>query len=272
MNLKNIPVLFVLGATLCWSMDDNLAKGRFRFNLLFSLEEADLYFDHAQTAVPFQLDGQPADYTGERALLTLEYGWTSDITLLFQTSYDALELNSSAGSVDSSGSPGVYMAVRQRLNSRGGFRITAESGVFVPGEADRTDPLPLGSDGIDWVLAMGYKQSFIPTKGGFELDFGYRFRNESPADEYFVNTALWFGLWHLGLGRIHYKTVESTREQLIEYGVLAYPNERGFQRLGFEIEGALTRTLSLKLGYGSTLEGRNQFETSGWQLGFTWVK
>jgi len=270
--VKQAALLLLFLAPLCFALEDTLAKGRIRFKLTVLQQAADDYYDLDNRAVPFSLLRQPADYTLRRGAVSLDYGWTNDITFIFRSEYREREMDSQAAAISNNGVPGLYIGLRQRLSSPiGGSRLLAETGVFLPKEDERGKDLPLSSDGVDWLFIGSYTQNFYPTAGGFEFDLGYRFRNEAPDNEIFLNAKLALGRPSKVQATVSYDVVESQDDRQIDYSPLEYPNERGYQDLGLELTKSLTRAMTLGIGYEDRVRGRNQFNTDGWKVSLTWI-
>ncbi len=270
--MKRAVLVCLFAAPLCFAVPDTIAKGAIRFKITVGSFQADDYYDFNSEAAPLALGGAPADYTLETGQIQLEYGWAHDLALVFRSEYRNRELDGGGQNFSNSGVAGVYMAIRQRLNlGIGNSRVLAETGVFIPKEDELDKDLPLGSDGVDWILLGSYIQNFFPTAGGFEMDFGYRFRNEAPDNELLFNAKLKFGQPRLIQARLEYDVVESQDDRKIEYDPLTYPLERGYQNLGLTLSKNLTNSLTADIGYADTLKGRNHYDRAGWRVGLTWV-
>lgn len=253
-----------------FALEDTLPRGGIRFKFTAIDLDAENYLNSQDQSVPVFLANELADYELGAGGFELEYAWAENLTWLFRTGYQRRELKSIGNSIRSAGIPAIYIGLRQRLNPRGGStRLMAESGVRIPLEADVNEPLPLGSEGFDWVGIASYNQDFFPTRGGFEMDFGYRFRNKAPGDEIFFDTKLKLGFLRVARADILYQVVESTGSQE-DFDALVHPDRRGYQRLGLELSRILGKHWQGSLGYHDTFRGKNQFETSGWNLSFTW--
>ena len=260
--------MLLAGLAPLWAVEDNLPRGSSYLHFTLRGLSADEYLDQNEIRVPTQYQTADADYEDQYAELTYARGWTPDITLLAKTIYRRRELDGANGNISQSGVSGVYLATRQRLSRLGSAsRLTAETGVWLPAQADRDNALPLESGNIDWVMTMSYAQDFFPTDGGFEMDFGYRFRNGDPDDELFFDTRLHIDARRLFKVSLGYHVVESTDDNLTEYPQTDYPNERGFQGAEVEFSKLLSSRWQVTLGYEQVLKGRNVFRGEGWRLG-----
>ena len=271
--IKVFKFLLVFATFSALALEPTINKGVIRFKTVFRAMEGAEYFDKDERRTPSAIENLPADYQDSRADLEVIYGLYPDVNLVFSTGYRQRELKTAnaAASLENDGVPGLYIGVRQRLSQLGrATRIMAETGVWLPVEADRADRLPLDSGGVDWDLTMSYNQDFLPTSGGFEMDFGYRFRNGDTDNELFFNTNLKLDLRRIAKAIIAYKVVESSDDRKVDYAQTIYPNERGLQTLSGELERSLTSRIRILLGYEKILKGRNVFQTDGWRLSLIW--
>jgi hypothetical protein len=272
LSIRCLLVLIFAMPTL-YALEDTLPKGRLRFSLDYQFMSGDSYFLNDESDIPTAFNGANADYDFQEIDLELEWGWQRDITIVARTSFVRRELSGGNGGLTSDGFPGLYLGVRQRLNPRGrdSFFI-AETGVFTPIDANENDPLPIEHDSVSWYTIASYGQEFLPGQGGFHLDFGYVFRNESPEDAILVNTGFWTRLFGLGIIAIEYDVYESTETRADNYDLLEYPNDFGHQTLDIGFRRDLTPRWEVEIGYRSLLKGRSVPDTSGLYLGFSWVR
>lgn len=254
------------------ALEPTLPARGLQFKMDFVLFDADEYLDRDKISTPISTLSPYRDFEARGAKLALNYGWADGLTLISETTWRDQELQGDSGSLSSAGFTGVYLAMRQRLSQTGdGTRIMAETGIWYPAQADHEEPFALGYDALNWVFIASYNQDFFPTTGGFEMDLGYRFRNEAPDDEYFFDTALKLNIPLLGFLRVDYHVVESKSRSAQDYAVNAYPLDRGNQTLGLGVERDFGR-LSLRLGFETVVAGRNQFDHSGLRFGFSWLR
>jgi hypothetical protein len=261
--------MLLCAACTIQAADDTLPRGTSLFTFSYQRGDAEKWFGAEQEKVPLQLDGLAADYQLDWTELDYAYGWSDDLAFIFRASQGTATLKGPQSSIKTSGIAGYYVGVRQRLNLRGtGTRLIAETGVLFNEEGN--DPLPLSSGGIDYIALMSYNQDFLPTESGFEMDFGYRFRTQGPADEIFFNTSLKLSLLKFVLTKLYYQTTESEKDRLVSYSTLEYPLERGYQLGGVQFSRRLNHRWELSLGYESLFQGRNVFDTSGFRVGLSW--
>lgn len=265
-------VLACLGSPAL-ALDDTLDRGVLQFKTRFSTWGADEYLDRDKISIPLSGLSDYDDFTENRLDLDFAFGWGNGLTLVWNTSYVEREIEGPAGSIKTSGIDGVYAGVRQRLSGNlDGTRFMAETGIWYPAEADQNDPLPIEYEGLSWIFIMSYNQTFYPTQGGFEMDFGYRFRNEDPEDEYFFDTSLNLQVMKIGYLKLHYHMVESRKNSGSAFDVLEYATDRGRQTVGLDLFTDLGRRWRIDIGYQTTVNGRNVFDGDGAKLSLTWTR
>ncbi len=246
------------------AMDPTIAKGLTKVAISYTSLDADSFYDYEQ-----QPDPLDAKYGEDRIELELTYGWTDDIAVILRTAQESRELASSNGQkVDHDGFSGHYLGLRQRLNKNRDSQVFSEIGVRT-GDEDQV-PLPLSAGGTDWYLLGGYNQQFLPSRAGFEMDFGYVFAGDEQ-DYLKFDTKLRLDFLRLFLIDLDYHVQESTKDSKDIYTPEEWPAERGFQQGGLTLSADLTDRWSVDVGYEKRFKGRNQFETDGLKLEFSWI-
>lgn len=251
------------------ALDAPLPRYGKTFRIGYFVQEADGFFDTAGSS-------QALDDTGFEAnqiAVEFEYGIYADGTLVFKGIHLDQELFFDDQSYLSDGAGDFYLGYRQSMSPLGSLhRVVTELGVWMPGGYSDSAQPPMGSGGIDWQAVVSYGQESAAGRLGFEMDVGYRFRNEAPEDEVSFDMrtyAFWEDLAKFSAG---YHVVESKNDNLIPYDILGYPTERGHQAVSAEIEFALSRHWSTTLCYGDVLRGRSQFETRSYGIRLVWRK
>ena len=267
--LFGLALLFV---SFGYALEETLPKGAIQFKIQVRGLTADDYYNSQNIELPGSLENAVSEHEDQIGDLQFQFGWDSRITIIAGTSFRRRSLDSSNNSLTSSGFPGVYLGVRQRLTpfTGGNVRLMAETGVFLPAEADDEDLLPLESGGVDWIMIGSYNQDWYPTTGGFEMDIGYRFRNSGPEDEVFLDARLRLDLRRVAKAVISYHVTESLEDNQIEFPQTAYPMERGSRHIAIDLERPLSKRFTASVGYERVLDGRNTFKTSGFRVSVTW--
>jgi len=252
-----------------FAMDPTVPRGRMLTELTYSVLEGDRYYDFLADEIPITLGDEAATYEHDSIVAELTYGWTNDMSVIFRTEHLDRALTTTS-SLANSGISGYYLGLRQRLGpALSGLRLMAETGVRYNDEGDET--LPLASDGIDWYAIGSYNQDFA--RGStIELDIGYRFRGEDPADEIFVRAGLSFSLGSLVDVGLSYETFESQEENKTPYEFTTYAPEQALQGYAVELGRDLGRRWRVALAYRDDYRGRNTFATNGVALSVAWVR
>ena len=250
-------------------MDPTLPKGSQRLKFWIGFGDGTRYFDLDEQDIPILIEGQVYDLETRDFTFDYQYGWTDDMVVVFNSVHESRTLKTATGEFKTSGISGYYTALRQRVGGRGtSTQILAETGVLF--SEDQNPVLPLASGEVDWFAIMSYNQDFFPMAGGFEMDFGYRFRGGAPDDEIFFNTSLSLGLFKGARAKLLYAVTESKSDEKVNYDLLEYPAERGSQALGLEISRKLGRRWEVAVSYNDRFKGRNQYQREGFKLSLTW--
>lgn len=264
-----IGCLFLLGTPQVLAIDDVLPLRSWRLMWSFMSLDADGYWNHLETRDDLNTLSPPREYESNRYTLRSEYGYSRNLTIITQANFVANELTGGPTAIKTDGFSHGYLGVRQRLNQPGrSMRFTTEYGVWFPIEADENELLPTGNDSVDWQVITSYAQDFFPTKGGFEMDFGYRFRAENPEDEIIFDTKLFFQVFKLGELHLNYNVLESQSDTGVDFSLLEYPDNRARKAYHIKYTRQIGRHWKVDVGYRKVLDGRNIFDTSGWQLSF----
>lgn len=114
-----------------------------------------------------------------------EYGLLDDLTLINSLTYKWLDNKSDSYNSEGHGLGDVDLGLRYKLLDHDKIGIVAtQLLVKIPGPYDQKDPLPLGNGQFDTELRLLYGRSLYPLIPGYgNLELGYRFRAEAPADE-----------------------------------------------------------------------------------------
>lgn len=258
--------LFSLGAL---AMDPTIARGLTKAKFSYSSLDADSFFDYEQHPDPLFYSNRTAEYSEDRLELELTYGWTEDIAVILRSAQEDRELANTGGQkVDHKGFSGHYLGLRQRIANSQDSQVYSEIGVRT-GAEDQV-PLPLSAGGTDWFLLGGYNQQFLPSRAGFEMDFGYVFAGDEK-DYIQFDTKLHLDFLRLVMIDLDYHVLESTKDSKDIYTPLEWPKERGYQQGGVTLSADLTERWSVDVGYQKRFKGRNQFETDGFKVELSWI-
>jgi hypothetical protein len=123
-----------------------------------------------------------------------EYGLLDNLTAINALTYKWLENEDHSGRSRGIGWGDVDLGVRYKLLDSDRYGIVASQLlVKIPGPYGKADPLPLGNGQFDTEIKLLYGRSLYPLIPGYgNVELGYRFRAEDPADE--IRYLIEFGL------------------------------------------------------------------------------
>lgn len=249
-------------------MDPTIGKGQYRLDLKASFHSADRYYGDNERATDLNLSNSPATYDLDFSDLTITYGWRDDMAVIVRSSHHKKALSSSSQEFSQSGVSSYYLGLRQRLSPGGDTQIYSETGVQTNQGDDQ--PLPLSSGGTDWFAILSYNQTFLPSRAGFEMDFGYVFRGGEAEDEVRFRTALKLDFFKFFTTVLEYEALESKETDGVDYSPLVWPQHQGYQDLGISLRRTISKNWDAQLSYHERLNGQHAFDTSGLSLGLTW--
>jgi len=269
--VRMILCALLISATWCFGLEDVLPQKSWRLNWDFMSSDGDGYFNYLESRDLLENAIAALTYEEKKSTLRSEYGYRRNLTLITKFEYVSRELTGGGTSLKNDGFSRAYLGMRQAIGpSRQSIRLTAEYGLWVPVEADGGEPLPIGNESLDWQFVTGYAQDFFPTRGGFEMDFGYRIRTENPEDELFFDTVLFFQVFKLGNLRMHYHVLESLENTGRDFSILEYPDNRAAKAFEVKFTRQFGQRWIFNVGYEKVIDGRNLPDTSGWTIGFEW--
>ena len=183
-----IKILF-LGALMgCLIADPVFAgawtreKGGWYHQVTGNYYTADENFDDDGDTVDFVDNGVFRD---KNAIYYLEYGICDDLTANGSWSYKWLEYEDDVVVNKTDGFSDLELGLKYKLFSNGSGVCAIQTMVKIPEDYDEEDAVPLGNGQYDYELRLLYGQSLFPhIPGYFNVEAGYRFRAEEPADEF----------------------------------------------------------------------------------------
>ena len=157
-------------------------KGGLYSQLTFNYYTTDENFDDDGDRVDFSQNGEFKD---TNLSLYLEYGITDDFTLLGSIPYKWLEYEDDTILERTNGIADLELGLKYRLHAFQSGVLSVQGLLKVPEAYDTDDAIPLGNDQYDYEVRFLYGQSLYPSiPGYFNVEIGYRFRAEAPADEF----------------------------------------------------------------------------------------
>jgi len=190
----------IIAAGSCYAGAWTASKGNMYHKMTFNEYEADEAFSRSGGKQNFPGNGI---FSETNVNYYLEYGITDDLTILGSVSYKWLESETTIMTSRANGFSDVDLGLKYRLLS-GDFGIISVQGlVKIPELYDDDEDVALGNNQYDTELRLLYGRSLYPyIPGYFNIEAGYRFRAEEPADEFRYLVELGVDITDVIYGRI----------------------------------------------------------------------
>ena len=161
-----------------WTQEEGHSYNRLAVNYFYSEKE---YVDDSDRVV-YENDGSFQD---ANLNYYLEYGVTDDLTAIASIYYKQLRREDSTIDIKTYGIGDVDLALKYKILDNIAGVFSGQVLVKVPEFYDENDTLPLGNGQYDVEFRLLYGRSVYPLfPGYFNLEAGYRWRAEDPADEF----------------------------------------------------------------------------------------
>ncbi len=177
--LSALISVFIAGPVFAgaWTRD----KGGLYAQITANNYTADENFDNGGSKEDFTDDGEFSD---DNISLYLEYGLADNLTVIGSWSHKWLEYENDLISNETSGFSDLELGLKYRLFEKNGGVCSIQTLIKIPEAYDEDDAVPLGNAQYDYEFRFLYGQSLYPHFPGYlNLESGYRFRAEAPADE-----------------------------------------------------------------------------------------
>lgn len=248
--LASIFLMFhVIAASPCfsggWSMPEGNLYSRFAFNYY----TADQNFNDDGDRKDFSNHG---DFTDFNESLYVEYGVSKNLTLVSSLVYKHLHYEDDTIDSKTYGVGDIELATRYCLWRNGGSAFSTQGLVKFPEAYDEDKLVALGNGQYDFEIRLLFGQSLHPVIPGYvNVEAGYRFRCEAPADEFRYLVEMGMDLTPKFYGRVKLD------------GILGIGNEDGtIDRMGNP-----TTTADFDLGKLDTCLGCNITDQWGIEVG-----
>ncbi|ACN14496.1 hypothetical protein HRM2_13870 [Desulforapulum autotrophicum HRM2] len=175
-------ITVVVSASTCFAGAWTAPKGRMYNKLSVNIYTADQQYNDSGNKTGFANDG---DFSDTNINYYMEYGITDTLTVLTSLSYKWLESEDLYSVSKTDGFSDVDLGLKYRLFSNRAGVMSIQGLIKIPEMYDTDDAVPLGNGQYDTEFRLLYGHSLYPfIPGYFNLEAGYRFRAESPADEF----------------------------------------------------------------------------------------
>jgi protein XagA len=142
---------------------------------------ADEFFDDDGSREDFADNGEFKD---RNISYYVEYGILENLTVIGSWPYKWLEYEDNFVRNKTDGFSDLELGLKYRLLSTDSGVCSVQGLVKIPEAYDEDDAVPLGNSQYDYEIRLLYGMSLFPhIPGYFNIETGYRFRAEEPADE-----------------------------------------------------------------------------------------
>jgi hypothetical protein len=175
-------ITLVIAAGPCFAGAWTASKGSIYNKLSFNLYTADEQFDDSGDRTDVSDNG---DFSDTNLNYYVEYGITDTLTAIASLSYKWLKSEDTYTRSRTDGFSDMERGVKYRLFSNNIGVMSVLGLGKVPELYDTNDAVALGNGQYDTEFRLLYGRSLYPfIPGYFNLEAGYRFRAEAPADEF----------------------------------------------------------------------------------------
>jgi protein XagA len=183
-------ILVLTSSALCFAGAWTQTKGKMYNRLSLNYYQSDTLFDRDGNEQDSPDNGE---FTDTNLSYYLEYGALDNLSLIMSLTYKALEKEDDTVKSDYYGFSDLDLAAKYRV-AEGNFGVfSVQALVKVPETYDEDEELAPGEGQYDFEVRALYGRSLYPMIPGYiNLEAGYRYRDEEPADE--VRTMIEFGM------------------------------------------------------------------------------
>lgn len=194
-SIMLIPGISFAGA---WTAPKGQTYNRLAINSYYS----DEIFDSSGDTLPMS---DNKEFSDRNISYYMEHGILDQLTLIFSMSYKFLDSEDDTQKIKSYSFSDIDLGLRYRI-SKGKYGVLSLQGlVKIPEAYDDTEAISPGNGQYDATLKLQYGRSLYPViPGYFNLEAGYRFRDEEPADEFLYLVECGVDITKKIYGRIKY--------------------------------------------------------------------
>jgi hypothetical protein len=166
----------------CFAGAWTLPQGKHYLRIAYNYYKTDDRFADGGGRADFEKNG---DFLDTNASFYLEYGLFPRLSLVGNFVYKYLEYEDDGIDSKTYGLGDMEVAARYLLLAPKGGALSLQGLVKIPEAYDETDTVPLGNGQYDVEVRLLYGHSLYPVLPGYvNVEAGYRFRFEEPADEF----------------------------------------------------------------------------------------
>lgn len=171
-----------LTAQTCLSGGWTLPEGELYSRFAFNYYRADESYDSDGNRRNFPNHGEFKDLNES---LYIEYGYTPYLSVIANMVYKYLRYEDDSMVSKTYGVADIELAARYCIWKKNGSSLSSQGLLKIPEAYNENKPVPLGNGQYDFEIRLLFGQSLHPLIPGYlNLEAGYRFRLEEPADEF----------------------------------------------------------------------------------------
>jgi protein XagA len=258
-------ILFLVMAASClaggWTQPEGKLYSRFALNYYTADENYNADGDRRD----FSDNG---DFSDLNASLYLEYGLSQNLTLISNMTYKYLHYEDNAVDSKTYGMGDMELAARYCLWRNATSSFSAQGLVKIPEAYEENKRVPLGNGQYDAEIRLLFGQSlhpFIP--GYFNIEAGYRFRCEEPADEFRYLVELGMDFTKKFYGRVKLDGILGIGNENRTMDIAGNPTTTAdfdLGKLDICIGCNLTGKFGVEIGYAPSIYGKNTAVGATW--------
>lgn len=259
----------IIPAANCLAGAWTMPKGKMYARFALNYYEADENFDEDGDRVDFNGNGEFYDVN---ASAYLEYGFIERLTLVANLTYKYLNYEDDAMESESFGIGDIDLAARYLLYSGPGNALSVQGLLKVPETYDESDDVPLGNGQYDFEFRILFGQSLYPLIPGYcNLEAGYRFRREEPADEFRYLVEMGIDMTSKSYARVKLDGIQGMGNEDPDVDVNGNPTTTSDYNLGkldICLGYKLSQAYGIEIAYTPSLYGENTAVGSTWTIAF----
>ncbi len=251
-------IIVGLAAGSCYAGAWTADKGVVYHKLSGNAYSADKAFNNSGSRQSFPDHGEFSD---TNITYYMEYGVLDNLTILASVAAKQLKSEDDLQIARTRGFSDLDLGLKYRFLS-GDFGVMSIQGLIkVPEFYDDTDAVPMGNGQYDTELRILYGRSLYPfIPGYFNIEAGYRFRAQEPADEFRYLVELGMDITPIIYTRVKLDGITGMDNADLQVGPTGNPTttlDYDLGKLDLALGFKLSKPFSLELGYRKDIYGKN---------------
>ena len=256
--LFTVSIMIFVSLESCFAGAWTLERGAMYNKLAANYFYADEEFDDSGDRQDFEYNG---DFEDMNLNYYMEYGLMDRLTLITSLYYKYLRKEDDTVEMKTYGIGDMDLGIKYKLIEGSNGVLSAQGLIKVPEAYDENDSVPLGNGQYDTELRLLYGRSLWPYIPGYcNLEIGYRWRAEEPADEFRYLVEFGMDFSKKAYGRVKLDGIlgmDNGNE--IEYGEgnPSATNDFNLGKLDIAFGYKVAPKWSVEIGYTPTIYGEN---------------